>query len=194
VLTATHRQMLHPEALKSAIGSSMTAPLIFLLLHVVASLIFIPRTLMAAAAGLLFGAVGGFIWATLGSLLGAVAGFLLARYVNDGLLEPESMPKIGPLLQKAEAGGWRAVALIRLIPILPHPIANYGLGLTRLSLTSYMLGSLIGQIPMTIAYVDFGAAGDRALSGGANWVTPTVIGAAALILSLVLPKFAARKS
>jgi uncharacterized membrane protein YdjX (TVP38/TMEM64 family) len=193
-LVATHRQALDPAAITAAIGTSTTAPVLFLAAHVVASLLFVPRTLMAVAAGLLFGAVGGFIWAILGSLLGAIAGFLLARYVNSGLIEPESIPKLGPLLMRAENGGWRAVAIVRLIPILPHPVTNYGLGLTRLSLMSYTIGTFIGQIPMTIAYAEFGAAGQEAMAGGANWLMPTLIGFVVLAFSIVLPKLVARRT
>jgi len=188
-----NRSVLDPAAIKTAIGGAPLAPLVFVAAHIVASLIFVPRTLLAVAAGLLWGPVVGFLWATVGSTLGAIAGFLLARYVNSGLVDPESVPRLGPLLIKAEAGGWRAVALVRLIPVIPHPVTNYGLGLTRLSLASYTLGTLVGQIPMTLAYVEFGTAGDHMLSKGANWIVPTLIGAAVLIASLLLPKLASGK-
>jgi len=154
----------------------------------------VPRTLLALVAGLLFGSIGGIAWATVGSTLGAVAGFLLARYINSGLIEPEKLPKLGPLLVKAESGGWRAVAVMRLIPVIPHPITNYALGLTRLSLSSYTLGSLIGQIPMTLAYVEFGAAGNEALSGSANWLLPSLLGLAVLLASFALPRLVGGKS
>jgi uncharacterized membrane protein YdjX (TVP38/TMEM64 family) len=157
-------------------------------------LLFVPRTLLAVVAGLLFGSLGGIAWATVGSTLGSLAGFLLARYVNGGLIEPERLPKLGPLLVKAEAGGWRAVAMIRLIPVIPHPVTNYGLGLTRLSLSSYIWGSLVGQLPMTLAYVEFGAAGNEALSGSANWLLPSLLGLAVLLVSFVLPKLVGSKS
>jgi uncharacterized membrane protein YdjX (TVP38/TMEM64 family) len=100
------------------------------------------------------------------------------------------MPRVGPILRRAEAGGWRAVAALRLIPVLPHSVANYALGLTRLPLGAYALGSFLGQLPMTIAYVDFGAAGGKIWSGASGWLAPTLIGAAALLISLLLPRFA----
>jgi len=94
----------------------------------------------------------------------------------------------------AERGGWRAVAVLRLIPIVPHSVANYGLGLTRLSLGAYAVGSFLGQLPLTIAYADFGAAGERLMLGGANWVEPTLIGLAGLSLSLLIPAIARRSA
>jgi uncharacterized membrane protein YdjX (TVP38/TMEM64 family) len=189
----SHRGAVSPMQIKAEIAGAPLAPLIYLIAHVVASLVFVPRTFLAVAAGLLFGTLGGFIWATIGSTLGAVAGFGLARYVNSGLIEPESMPRLGPLLVKAETGGWRAVAALRLIPVIPQPVTNYGLGLTRLSLWSYTLGTLIGSVPMTIAYVEFGAAGEEVLSGGAHWLLPTLIGALVVAASTITPMLIARK-
>lgn len=193
-MVLTHRSVLNPAEIKAAIADAPLAPAIFVLGHVVASLLFVPRTLLALVAGLLFGSVGGIAWATVGSTLGSLAGFLLARYVNSGLIEPERLPKLGPLLVKAEAGGWRAVAMIRLIPVIPHPITNYGLGLTRLPLSSYIWGSIVGQLPMTLAYVEFGAAGNDAMSGGADWLLPTLLGLAVLLVSFALPKLVGSKS
>ncbi len=193
-LMLTHRNVLNPADIKGAIGDAPLAPAIFVAGHIAASLLFVPRTLLALVAGLLFGSIGGMAWATVGSTLGSVAGFLLARYVNSGLIEPETLPRLGPLLVKAETGGWRAVAVIRLIPVIPHPLTNYGLGLTRLPLSSYTWGSIVGQLPMTIAYVEFGAAGNEALAGGANWLLPTLLGLAVLVASLALPKFVGGKS
>jgi uncharacterized membrane protein YdjX (TVP38/TMEM64 family) len=189
----THHGTMSPRQIKAQLSDAPMAPLLYVAAHVAASLFFVPRTFLAVAAGLLFGAVGGFLWATVGSTAGAVAGFILARYVNSGLIEPELMPKLGPLLVKAEAGGWRAVAALRLIPIIPQPVTNYGLGLTRLTLWNYTLGTLIGSIPMTVAYVEFGAAGDEVLTGGANWLVPTLIGAVVLAGSIALPKMMGRK-
>jgi len=73
-------------------------------------------------------------------------------------------------------------------------VANYGLGLTKLPLGSYAFGSLLGQLPMTIAYVDLGAAGERLMIGGASWLELTLIGLAALSLSLLIPAIAHRRA
>src|SRR5690242_1771996 len=86
LLLALHPELLDPVRIKAAVARYPAAPLVFLALHVVASLIFFPRTLLAIAAGALFGAFWGTLWAALGSVLGASAGFLFARYVAGGRL------------------------------------------------------------------------------------------------------------
>src|SRR5690349_5397138 len=75
------RQLFDPLVLTAWIGGNPAAPLIFLVLHIAASLFFVPRTLLAVGAGLVFGMWWGILWAALGSVAGALAGFLLARYV-----------------------------------------------------------------------------------------------------------------
>ena len=181
------RAVLDPMTITGAIDRYPAAPLGFLFVHIVASLLFVPRTLLAIVAGLLFGMGWGIVWAASGSVAGAMAGFFVARYINSGLIDAA---RLGPVVAQVERGGWRAVAVLRLIPVIPHSLVNYALGVTRLPLASYAFGSLLGQLPMTIAYVDLGTAGERLMLGGAGWIEPTLIGLAALSLSLLIPVLA----
>jgi uncharacterized membrane protein YdjX (TVP38/TMEM64 family) len=181
------RAVLDPITITEAIDCYPLAPLGFLAVHIAASLLFIPRTLLAIVAGLLFGMGWGIVWAASGSVAGAIAGFLVARYINSGLIDAA---RLGSVVAQVERGGWRAVAVLRLIPVIPHSLVNYALGLTRLPLAAYAFGSLLGQLPMTIAYVDLGAAGERLMLGGASWIEPTLIGLTALSLSLLIPAIA----
>ena len=187
------RAVVDPVAITSVIGRYPAAPLGFVAIHLAASLLFVPRTLLAIVGGMLFGVGWGILWAELGSVGGAIAGFLLARYVNSGLIAFERGGRVGAVFERVERGGWRAVALLRLIPAVPHSAANYGLALTRLPLGAYAFGSLIGQLPMTIAYVEFGSAGERWLLGTTGWVEPTLIGFVVLSLSLLIPGFFRRR-
>ncbi len=188
------RTVFDPIAITRAIGHYPAAPLGFLAAHIAASLVFIPRTLLAIVAGLLFGTGWGIVWAELGSVAGAAAGFLLARYIGSGLTDFQPGSRVRSLSGWVERGSWRAVALLRLIPIVPHSVANYGLGLTALPLGAYAFGSLIGQLPLTIAYVELGAAGERLLAGGTGWIEPTMIGFAALSLSFLFSAYFRRRS
>jgi uncharacterized membrane protein YdjX (TVP38/TMEM64 family) len=187
------RGLVDPRAMTAAIARYPATPLVFLVVQTAASLLFVPRTLLGVAAGLLFGIGWGIVWATLGGLAGAAAGFLVARYVNAGLIDLEGDTRIGPFLNRVEKGGWRVVALVRLVPVLPHSLTNYALGLTRIPLSAYALGSVLGQMPMTIACVNLGAAGGRLIGGEADWLMPSLIAAAALGLSSLIPALARRQ-
>ncbi len=186
------RSAFDPVGVTALVERYPAAPLIFLAVHGVASLLFVPRTFLAVVAGLVFGMWWGIIWAALGSVLGATAGFLLARYVHAGLIDRTGWQRFAAVLERVERGGWRMVAMVRLIPVIPHSLANYALGLTRLRVVPYAFGSLLGQLPLTVAYVDFGAAGGRAALGTADWLLPSALGISALALSLLVPALARR--
>lgn len=177
--------------LRALLEDHPAAPVLFLALHAVFSLLFLPRAVMAVAAGLVFGLWWGLLWAAAGSLVGASTGFLLSRHFAGGVADACERTRFGRALQRVERGGWRAVAMLRLIPVMPHSAANYLLGLTSLSFGSYALGSLLGQLPMTVAFVQFGAAGTSLLSGRPDWLQPTLVGVAVLAVSVLLPKLAA---
>lgn len=185
-----HRD-LDPPALAALIRGHPAAPLVFLALHVAASLTFLPRTLLGFAAGIVFGMWWGLLWASLGGVIGAVAGFVIARYIHAGLFDRERLGRFAALLDRAGRGGWRTITLIRLVPVIPHSLTNYALGLTPIGLGDYALGSLLGQMPATVAAVDLGTAGERAMLG-ADWLWPTVIGLSALALSALIPWLARR--
>jgi len=187
VTVLAYRGAIAPLAIKEAVAAYPMAPLAFIAASVVASLIFVPRTILAVAAGLLFGLWWGLLWITIGSTLGSVAGFLLARYVNSGLIDPARMPLLGRMLEAAERGDWRTVAFIRVIPYLPHTPLNYALALTRLSFGSYTLGSLLGMIPSSFAAVQLGASGESALSGR-DWIKPLAVALVLLAATAILPR------
>ncbi|KAK6937967.1 SNARE associated Golgi protein [Dillenia turbinata] len=55
--------------------------------------------------------------------------------------------------------GFRVVTLLRLSPLLPFSLGNYLYGLTSVKFVPYVLGSWLGMLPGTWAYVSAGAFG-----------------------------------
>ena len=51
---------------------------------------------------------------------------------------------------------FRVVLLLRLSPLLPLALSNYLYGLTSVDLVPYVLGSWVGMLPGTLAYVTAG--------------------------------------
>ena len=74
-----------------------------------------------------------------------------------------------------EKQGFKILTLVRLSPVFPFTVVNYAFGLTRVSFSTYVLGSFLGMLPGTLMYVYLGSAvGDIAtLSsegvGDAGW-------------------------
>jgi uncharacterized membrane protein YdjX (TVP38/TMEM64 family) len=193
-LAVAYRGELHLEQLQDWLddyGAFM--PVAFVVAHVAASLFFVPRTLMAVLAGIMFGSWAGPLWSLVGSMVGAYVGFAAARYVNAGQIRPEEMKRIGPYLKRAEQSGWQMIAVIRAIP-LPHTPLNYAFGLTRVSVVSYLMGSFIGFVPASILCAELGASGRYATSGTGDWIELSAWAIAFVVVSVALPRLAARWS
>lgn len=126
---------------------------------------FFPVAALALAGGLLFGLVWGSIYTFLGAILNCTLMFLLARYVGREKVEQLIQKKLSPLWQKRlqnlnSRGGFLLLVILRLIPAVPYNLINYAFGLTSMSYRTYIIGSAIGIIPGTLAFINIG---DKAL-------------------------------
>jgi uncharacterized membrane protein YdjX (TVP38/TMEM64 family) len=183
-----YRAWFEPTAIEAMLKNHPWAPAAFVAGHVVISLCFVPRTAFAIAAGLVFGLWWGLVWTMVGAMAGALAGFGLVRLLGGERLRFLHLPRLTPWLDRIERGGFRAVWTIRLLP-LPHTPVNYAFGLTGISWGAYSGGSFLGLLPWTAFAVSVGAAGGKALGGGAsNWLVPALVGVAGLAASILLPR------
>ena len=175
-------------AIRDAVAQHPAAPLIFVILQILASLLFVPRTVLGIAAGLMFGFVLGSVLAIVGATAGAAAGFAFVRWLGAGKIDLDATPKLGPLVERAERGGWRSVAILRLIPGLPHSVVNTALGLTRISWRDYLVGSFLGMLPMTLVQVSSGVAGREVLWGHNGWMVASLLLAVAFAASFLVKR------
>jgi uncharacterized membrane protein YdjX (TVP38/TMEM64 family) len=171
--------------------SGLETALLFIGVHVIASLFFVPRLFLGAAAGVMFGFAGGTLLGIAGGVTGGVAGFLIVRFVNGDSVRLREAPAIGPWLERAETYGWKLVLVARLIPAIPHSMANYVFGLSKIGLVPYTLGSALGIVPTAAIYASMGATGGQIATGQASWDTwalMAVWGFGLLFVSWLLPK------
>lgn len=188
-LAIVYRSDIHALAVRDALAANRYAPLVFIGLQILASLLWVPRTVLGIAAGLLFGLFWGMLWAIIGAIMGAAAGFAFVRGMGaEGILD--TSPRIGKLIERAETGGWRTVAILRLIPGPPHSLINTLLALTNISWRDYLVGSFIGMLPITFVQVDIGASGNAVFQGQGGWIVACLLLAAALAVSFLVKRVA----
>jgi len=151
-------------------GLGTLAPVVFALGYVVATVAFIPGSLLTLAAGAIFGIPLGTAVVFVGATIGEAAAFLLSRSVLRGPVERRLAgdPRLAALDSAIATQGRRIVFLLRLSPLIPFNLLNYALGLTRVRFGDYLIASL-GILPGTLLYVYTGkVAGDvAALAAGA---------------------------
>ena len=144
------------------------APIAFILIYIVATVAFLPGSILTLGAGVLFGIIQGSIYVFFGATIGATLAFLVGRYLARGWISKKiaENQKFKAIDRAVGKEGLKIVLLTRLSPIFPFNLLNYGLGVTGVSLKDYVLGS-VGMIPGTIMYVYIGSlAGSIATIGG----------------------------
>lgn len=191
-------QHLVRRALEWIAALGVWAPIIFIALYIVASVLFLPGFLLTLGAGVVFGVVRGTIIVSIAATLGATAAFLVGRYLARDWVAAriESNPRFKAIDEAVAHEGWKIVGLTRLSPIFPFILLNYAFGLTRVSFREYVLASWIGMLPATIMYVYIGSlAGSVAQIGTAQRSRSTaewVFSAAGLVATVVVTVFVTR--
>ncbi|KAL5571732.1 hypothetical protein UlMin_021329 [Ulmus minor] len=134
---------------------------LFVAVYAGLEILAIPAIPLTMSAGLLFGSVIGTIIVSISGTVAASAAFLIARYfARERILNLVKGNKKFLAIDKAIGeNGFRVVTLLRLSPLLPFSLGNYLYGLTSVKFVPYVLGSWLGMLPGTWAYVSAGAFG-----------------------------------
>jgi uncharacterized membrane protein YdjX (TVP38/TMEM64 family) len=168
------------------------APAIFIALYATATLLFVPGSLLSLAGGALFGPVWGVAINLSGATFGAILSFLAARYMAGNVVSRRAGPRLQQVIMGVEAEGWRFVALVRLVPLVPFNLLNYALGLTRIHVVPYALASLICMIPGALAYTWAGHAGRDIAARGGQALPQVLTALGALVAVSLLPRLVCR--
>lgn len=167
------------------------APVIFILIYVVSTVLFLPGSVLTLAGGALFGPFFGAFYNLTGATIGAALSFLIARYLASNIVSKRSGGKLKQLINGVEAEGWRFVAFVRLVPLFPFNLLNYALGLTKIRFVEYLLATYVFMLPGALAYTYLGYAGREAVSGSDGLIRTVIIAVALLAVVMFLPRFIA---
>jgi uncharacterized membrane protein YdjX (TVP38/TMEM64 family) len=167
----------------SSLGS--WGPLVFVLIYILAVVAALPGSAITIAGAALFGSVGGVILVSIASTIGAGLAFLIARYlarnfITGKLAHNDHFQKLESLT--AEHGAI-IVAIVRLVPLFPFNIVNYGFGLTAISFRTYVVWSWLCMLPGTILYV---VGTDAVVSGLASGKISWLLIGICLLVGIIL--------
>jgi len=163
-------------------------PFAYIAIYVAAVVLAVPGSAITVLAGILFGSVLGTVIVSVASVSGATLAFLISRYfaresVAQWLAKNEKFARLDALTGRH---GAIMVAITRLVPLFPFNLLNYGFGLTRVGLWTYVFWSWLCMLPGTVLYVAGGDTISRALAEGmVPWALVfLVVGLLALTLAL----------
>jgi uncharacterized membrane protein YdjX (TVP38/TMEM64 family) len=165
-------------------------PVVYVVLHVVLTLVPVSKNLLSGVAGALFGLAGGIAISWVASVLSALVGFAIARRLGRDAVAQLSGPRLDRVEDVLRRQGVTAVIVARLTPVLPFTIVNYGAGVSAVSLRDFLVGTAIGIMPGTVGYAALGASAGRSAAIVAGSL---VLGAVLLVGSLVVARRVARR-
>jgi uncharacterized membrane protein YdjX (TVP38/TMEM64 family) len=138
--------------------SGAAAMLLFVVGFAACTLAFVPKPLLNAAAGALFGITGGLALAVAGTTLGAAAAFVLGRLLGrDALRTLLRLRALKAMDRQLSDHGFRSVLLMRLVPGVPFAVANYTSAISRMHVLTFVTATAVGVLPNTAVYVVAGS-------------------------------------
>ncbi|WP_017304770.1 TVP38/TMEM64 family protein [Spirulina subsalsa] len=155
------------NALQWIDGLGAVGAIAFIVLYSVATVAFLPGSILTLGAGIVFGVALGSVYVFIGATLGATGAFLVGRYLARGWVAGKIAEnlKFKAIDEAVSQEGFKIVLLTRLSPVFPFNLLNYAYGITGVSLKDYVVAS-VGMIPGTIMYVYLGSlAGNLARIG-----------------------------
>jgi uncharacterized membrane protein YdjX (TVP38/TMEM64 family) len=193
VWVGVHREFLQAAELERELGRfGSGAPILFVLLYALATVLFAPGSILTVTGGALFGPLWGTLWNLIGATFGATLAFLIARYVGSDWVARRAGERLARVIHGVEEEGWRFVAFVRLVPLFPFNLVNYAFGLTRIRLGEYVLASFLCMAPAAVAYTYLGYAGREAASGQAGSIRKALFALAMLATVAFVPRLVRR--
>jgi len=119
----------------------------------------VPRTLLAAIGGLLFGSVAGGLYVLVGAVLGASVAFAVGRWLGRDFVAGRLRPgtRLGRFDRWLTARGALSVAAARLVPVAPFGVMSYAFGTSGVRFTAFIAGTAFAVTPSTLVYAFLGA-------------------------------------
>ncbi len=126
------------------------APVIYIVLYTVATLLILPSTPLNLTGGAIFGVWWGTLWTTVAALVAAIVAFAFTRTVGKDLITQKFAGRWNAVDAEIRQGGLFYLFAIRLLPIIPYGIVNFVAGLTSIEFKDYLIGTVPGVLPFVM--------------------------------------------
>ena len=127
------------------------APFVLIVVYAISCVFAIPASFFILSAGAIWGWKLGGTYAMIGGVLGAIASFLVGRFVGEGMLA--KFGKLGKTVEKnVEHAGFKSLLILRLIPLFPFAVLNYGSGVARVALFDFIFATTLGLAPSNYVF------------------------------------------
>ena len=144
---------LSAEGIKTWIESlGPWAPVVYIVIYALRPLVFFPASVLTLTGGVLFGAWFGTLYTLIGATLSAVVGYVMAERLSKLWSSSAPIDRLQKAKRQMEENGFVYVLWFRLVPFLNFDVVSYVAGLARVKWLPFILATVIGMFPGTVAY------------------------------------------
>ncbi|WP_252311180.1 TVP38/TMEM64 family protein [Sinobaca sp. H24] len=144
---------IRPGDIEQAIDAyGWMAPVIYIVLYTLRSLVFFPASVFSLAGGLAFGPAEGVLYIMIGAMGGAVLSFYIARLLGGKVIGSKWKGKAAVFQTQLNENGFLYALIMRLIPVLNFDLVSYICGLSTIRFRAYAAATLIGIFPGALGY------------------------------------------
>ena len=153
----------------------------FFLIYVLTTAFSLPGAVwLTLAGGALFGLFAGTVIVSFASTIGATLAMLIARFLLQDWVQSRFSRQIQTINSGINKDGGFYLFTLRLLPVVPFFVINFGMGLTPLSTATFFWVSQLGMLPGTLVYINAGSELGKIHSIG-DILSPTLIGSFVLL-------------
>ncbi|MEQ6375707.1 VTT domain-containing protein [Bacillaceae bacterium S4-13-58] len=154
--------------------SGRLAPLLFILIHVIRPIFFLPVAFITVFGGVLFGTIYGSIYSMIGVTLSSLSFYIMIK------LMPKMLNKFTRLKEKVMGKypslSMKQIALLRLIPFIHFHLLSLCVIELSSNFKEYTRASFLSNIPLAVVYTSFG-----------QWISNLSPAMAIVAVALLLP-------
>lgn len=127
--------------------------------------ILFPNVLLVVVSSLAYGPVWGTVISIIGSITASTVGYGIGNAFSSKVRKSFNEEKLNKMQRFLDRYGFGAVAIFHLCPFISNDVISIAAGLSKMRFMKFMLATLTGAIPFTIAIAWFGKETETMMSG-----------------------------
>lgn len=170
-------------------------PAAFFAAYAVVTVAPIPRSTFTYSAAVLFTPAVAIPWSLVATGVAATLAFVAVRRLgHERTAALRAHPRVAAVNARLRRRGWLSVGSLRLVPAAPFSVVNYAAALTSIPYPQFIVATVIGSAPGTVAAILLGDSLTSGDGAAALWATVgfAAVGLAGMVLDARLPVRPAR--
>lgn len=170
-------------------------PAAFFAAYAVVTVAPIPRSTFTYSAAVLFTPAVAIPWSLVATgVAGTLAFVAVRRLGHERTAALRAHPRVAAVDARLRRRGWLSVGSLRLVPAAPFSVVNYAAALTSIPYPQFIVATVIGSAPGTVAAILLGDSLTSGDGAAALWATVgfAAVGLAGMVLDARLPVRPAR--